>query len=237
MKKIYTLLIFVLVWAGSLWSQSVIIGTGTLTSNGSTIDPVECYYNYEHYQIIYTAAELTTAGMPSGVAITALGFSISETPGTVSLANYTIKMGLTAQTTAQPYISTLTTVKGPFTYTPTLQTAGNFDMIPFTTNFIWDGVSNIVVNTCTGSNAFTSPYGGLYYTSSTSGMITYVRTDGSDNCPTTSLTSSVERPNIKFTYIVLSPCTTPLAQPTSPVLTPTTTTINVSFTASASANY
>jgi len=129
MKKIFTLLTLMLVWAGSSWSQSVIIGTGTTTTNGTTIDPVEVFYNYEHYQIIYTAAELTAAGMPAGVAITAMGFSISEVPGTVSLANYTIKMGLTTQTTAQPYISSLTTVKGPFTYTPVLQTAGNFDMI------------------------------------------------------------------------------------------------------------
>ena len=234
MKKIFTFLCLFFLWAGSSWGQSAIIGTGTSLSDGSGYDPVERYYNYEHYQIIYTAAELTAAGMPAGASITALGFSISESA--VSLANYTIKMGLTAQATAQPYISTLTTVVNPFTYAPVVQAAGSFDMIPFTTNFTWDGVSNIVVNTCTGSNPFTTPYGGLRYTSSTSGLITYVRTDGTDNCATTSLASSVEKPNIKFNYFVPPPCSSPLAQPTSLLFSAGTTYINVSYTASASAD-
>ncbi|MEI7898101.1 MAG: hypothetical protein WCJ26_13765, partial [bacterium] len=234
MKKLFTLLILMLLFTCNTWAQSVIIGTGTALSDGSVYDPVERYYNYEHYQIIYTAAELTAAGMPAGVAITGLGFSISESAA--SLANYTIKMGLTNQTTAQPYISALTTVVNAITYVPIVQAAGSFDMIPFTTNFTWDGTSNIVVNTCTGSNPFTSPYGGLRYTSSTSGVITYVRTDGTDNCPNTALTSTVEKPNIKFTYVPLPPCSAPTAQPTALILTPSTSSINGSFTASASAN-
>jgi len=69
-----------------------------------------------------------------------------------------------------------------------------------------------------------------------SGMISYVRTDGTDNCPNSSLTSSVERPNIKFTYVALPPCAVPSAQPTVLLLTPTTTTINGSFTPSGSAD-
>jgi hypothetical protein len=141
--------------------------------------------------------------MPAGAIINSLGFSISESA--VSLANYEISMGLTTQSTCQPYISTLTSVKGPFTYTPVVQTAGNFDMLAFTTNFTWDGTSNIVVNICTGSNPFTSPYGGLRYTAATSGEVTYNRVDGSSNCALTSLTSTTYKPNIRFDYTSSSP--------------------------------
>ena len=198
MKKLFTFLIILFLWAGSSWGQSVIIGTGITTTNGSVIDPVERYYNYEHYQIIYTAAELIAAGLPSGAVINALGFSISESA--VSLANYEISMGLTAQAIAQPYISTLTPVKNAFTYAPIVQVAGSFDMIPFDATFTWDGTSNIVVNTCTGSNPFTTPYGGLRYTAGTSGVITAARTDGTSCCATTTLTSSTLKPNIQFNY-------------------------------------
>ncbi|MCC6280879.1 MAG: hypothetical protein IT262_09770, partial [Saprospiraceae bacterium] len=64
----------------SLNAQSVIIGTGTSTTNGGgtgsslTADPVERYYNYEHFQIVYIASELTAGGMTSGASITAMGF-------------------------------------------------------------------------------------------------------------------------------------------------------------------
>jgi len=204
MRKLLLFLFAMLFLTGSSWAQYVIIGTATTNTNGSTTDPVERYYNYEHYQIMYTAAELAAQGMPAGATITAMGFNISESA--VSLANYTIKMGLTAQTSCQPYISTLTTVVPAFTYTPVVGASGVFDMITLTTPFMWDGSSNLVINTCTGSNPFSSPYGGLYYTAATSGMITYVRTDGSDNCPTTSLTSTTYRPNIRFNYTAPVPC-------------------------------
>ncbi|MFZ4523063.1 MAG: hypothetical protein ACOYNC_15235 [Bacteroidales bacterium] len=98
MRKLVTLLIALMLWAGSSWAQTAIIGTGTLTTNSSTFDPVERYYEWEHYQVVYTAAELTAAGMPAGVTITSMGFSISESA--VSLANYTISMALTNQATA-----------------------------------------------------------------------------------------------------------------------------------------
>lgn len=186
-------------YAGSSWGQSAIIGTGTLTTNGSTLDPVERYYNYEHFQILYTAAELTAAGMPSGAVISALGFSISESA--VSLANYEISMGLTTQTTVQPYITTLTTVKYPFTYAPVVQVEGSFDMITLDAGFTWDGTSNIVINTCTGSNPYVTPYGGLRYTAVTSGIIAGKRTDGTtSNCGPTTLTNTTYRPNIQFNY-------------------------------------
>jgi len=197
MKRLL-LFILVLLWAGSSIGQAI-IGTGTTTSNGSSADPIERYYNYEHFQIVYLASELTAAGMPSGATITALGFSVSESA--VSLANFTISMGHTTQTLANPYISSgLTTVKNAFTYAPVVQTAGNFDMITFDVGFNWDGTSNIVVNTCTGSNPYLTPYGGLRYTSATSGAMRGIRTDGTNNCASSTSSNYSYRPNIRFNY-------------------------------------
>ncbi|MBK7031186.1 MAG: hypothetical protein IPH45_19155 [Bacteroidales bacterium] len=104
-----------------LMGQSAIIGTGTSITNGSTADPVERYFNYEHFQIVYTAAELTAAGMPAGAIINSLGFSISESAG--SLANFSIDMGHTTLLTP-PITAGLVNVRGVTSYIPTVQVAG-----------------------------------------------------------------------------------------------------------------
>lgn len=204
MKSKLLFLLALFLWAGSSWGQFVIIGTGTSTSNGSIGDPVERYYNYEHMQIVYLASELTAAGMPVGATINALGFSISESA--VSLANYTIAMGSTTQTLATPYIPVagLTNVRTPFTYAPVVQAAGSFDMITFTSNFTFTG-QNIVIDICTGSNPFTTPYGGLRYTAATSGAMRGVRTDGSSNCGLSTTVNYAYRPNIRFNYTASTP--------------------------------
>ncbi len=191
-------------YIGEAKGQSITIGTGTTTTNGTVADPVERYFNYTHYQMVWTAAELTAAGLPSGANLTGLGFSISEAGGT--RANYTIKIAHTLNANATTYISTgFTTVRTAFTYTPVVQTAGNFDMIAFSTPFAWNGTSNIVVDICTGSNPFASPYGGLRYTTATN-MTRYIRTDGSSNCATATSINSGNRPNIRFNYTGGSAC-------------------------------
>ena len=206
LKSLLILLLF-LVGIGNTISAQCIIGTGTTTTNGGgtgyslTADPVECYYNFEHFQIVYTAAELSAGGMTSGAVINSMGFSISEVPGSVTLANYTIKMGHTNQLLASPAITSgLTTVKTAFTYTPTLKTAGNFDMITFSTNFSWNGTSNVVLDICTGSNAFTLPYGGLRYTAVATSPTYHLRQDNTTSCGVSVTTTANNRPNIRFNF-------------------------------------
>jgi|GEM_PF-6634719 len=222
----YCLMALMLLATGA--DAQCIIGTGTSTSNGSSTsanaDPVECYYNYTHAQIVYLASELTAGGMNAGDNITALGFSISEAPGSVTLSNYTISMGHTSATLANPMINSgLSVVKTAFTYTPTVQTAGNFDMISFTTSFTWNGTDNVVVDICTGSNSFTSPYGGCRYTSATAGAMRTIRQDNTSTCANyTSGANNLNlsyRPNIRFDFTAGIPCSdTPEAGSISGVL-------------------
>lgn len=199
MKTSYALLLGLMLFGISAYGQSVIIGTGTANTNGNIADPIERYYNYTRFQIVYTAAELTAAGMPAWASINALGFSVSQSA--VSLANFTISMGLTTQPLADPYIpDELTIVKSAFTYFPMLQAEGSFDMISFTTSFTWNGTSNIVINTCTGSNPYISPYGGLRYTSAAMGASRSIRNDGANYCNVVTVENSAFKPNIKFDY-------------------------------------
>ena len=97
-------------------------------------------------QYLFTAAELTAAGVPAG-NITSLSFNVT-TLGSGTLSGWTISMGSTAATTIPSTFnaSVLTTV-----YTPLW---GGIDAIlgwnahNFTTPFNWNGSSNVIVQIC-----------------------------------------------------------------------------------------
>lgn len=209
-------------------AQSIVIGTGATTTDGTAADPVERYYRWEHFQMVWTAAELSAAGLPAGAEINSLGFSVSESAA--SLIDYTISMGHTANANASSHIAGgLSVVRTPFTYAPVVQTAGNFDMIAFTANFSWDGSSNIVVDICTGDNAFATPYGGLRVTTATN-MTRYTRSDFADQCGQTTGSTTSNRPNVQFNYTV--PTCLPASGLTASAVAATSAT--VSWTASTS---
>jgi len=48
-------------------------GTGTSVTDGLSADPVEQYYNYTHFQMVFTAAELSSSGMSSNTEISQIG--------------------------------------------------------------------------------------------------------------------------------------------------------------------
>lgn len=186
------------------WGQIAIIGTGTLNTNNQP-DPLDRDKNFMHYQVVYTQAQLVAAGMPAGANITALGFSVTQSPG--NLSNFEISLGHTMQATANPYISSgLLVVKNAFTYLPVVKTAGNFDMITFDTPFTWDGTSNIVVNTCSGFNATGTPNGGLRRFSVIEAS-RYISQNTTSCCGLATNTSRNEPPNIRFDYTTGGGCT------------------------------
>ena len=214
-----------LMTTSQLNAQSIIIGTGTANTNGTGSDPIDDFYNGLHYQTVYTATELSNAGLTAGSSLTAIGFEVSEAPGT--LANYTVALASTTQSDAATYINPgttpFTTVIPAFSYVPLVQATGSFDMINFATNFIWDGTSNIVVDICTGpANPYSSPYGGVRVTTSTAGG-SFSRADGSPASTVCTQPTGVAatgystgilatKPNVKFNYVAGTACSgTPFA--------------------------
>ncbi|MBK7942046.1 MAG: proprotein convertase P-domain-containing protein [Flavobacteriales bacterium] len=193
-------------------AQFVIIGTDAATTAGSGSDPVDDYFNYMRYQTVYTAAQLSGAGMPAGAQITGLGFSVIEDNGPAFPA-YTIRMAHTAATNSAAHnAAALTTVFGPASYDAVTTVAGSHDMITFSSNFTWNGTDNILVDICTGSSsmAFATPYGGVRAATLTSGS-RYVRCDGcGSQCGVSTTSTNGNRPQIRFNYTALS-CTQPAA--------------------------
>ena len=76
--KLGCISVFVLLMSEKAFGQNVAtIGTGTTSTTSSGNDPIDGYYESFRYQVVYTAAELTAAGIPANATITALGFSIA----------------------------------------------------------------------------------------------------------------------------------------------------------------
>lgn len=96
-------------------------------------------------QYLITAAELSAAGLQAG-AMNSVGFYVltSSTPGVLS--NFTLRLGHTTATAL-----TATYQIGPFTdvwFAPTFTPVIGLNTHTFTTPFMWNGVDNVVIESC-----------------------------------------------------------------------------------------
>ena len=209
------------------------VGTGT-SSNSNTGYPAP-YGNYwtgAKHQMIILASELQALGGGAGT-INSLAFNVASAQGT-PLDGFTIKMGTTTATSVSSTWETgLTTVYSVSAYTD----VAGWNTHTFTTPFVWDGVSNIIIETC-----FDKYQGGANYSSnahmyySTVGFTAshYYYSDGGGVCSSTSTSNtSTNRPNMKI-GILMQPQTNDLAMvewtsPQSPVLPSAALPITIKF--------
>ncbi|MBP8040816.1 MAG: hypothetical protein KAZ36_02775, partial [Bacteroidales bacterium] len=179
-----------------------ILGTGTATNTTTT--PYKGYWGGNKSQFIYTASELTAMGMVGGHAINSIAFSITSFTGPYTFTDFTIGMKNTSSTdlsagfetgvtTVLPPESFVLTGTAPFTLTHTLSTP-----------FVWDGTSNLLVETCfcnhDGGGA--SANSANVVSTSMTNMARYYSNDTETtvcSAPGISSTSS-SRPNITLSY-------------------------------------
>ncbi len=229
------MLIGVMLFMGfSLNAQTYLtVGTGT-SSNSNTGYPAP-YGNYwtgAKHQMIILASELQALGGGAG-SITSLAFDVASAQG-VALTGFTIKMGATTATSvSSSWESGLTTVYSVSAYTD----VAGWNTHTFTTPFVWDGTSNIIVETCFDKYQGTANYTSnahMYYSTLGFTASHYYYSDGGGVCPSTaSGSTSTKRPNMKL-GIVMSPQTNDLAMvewvsPQSPVAPSATMPITVKF--------
>lgn len=192
-------------------SGSSAIGAGSLattssgTSSASWISPFSHYYGGYKAQYVIRASELSAAGFSPG-NITGLSFDVTAagttyTGFTLSLANST-----TSVLNSTAFISpTFTQV---YSGNLNINTTGLFP-ITFgvgsgsSNNFIWDGISNIIVNLCWSNNNTGGTAAEVKYDNTSYVSTAYYRVDSATpaaTCsfatPTNSLSS---RPRIIFT--------------------------------------
>ena len=172
--------------------KDVIIGTAT-TLTGST-DANTAFNNRfatNKQQYIYTAQEIYQAGGSQGV-INSISFNINSLGDNANNANYTIKIKpVTYQTFTSTTFETtgFTTVCNYANYT---HTASGWQTIVFTTPYVWDGTSNLIIElTHSGSDILYNAT--TYYTAKTASCLV----NGSSSTSATG-TINDKRLNIKL---------------------------------------
>ena len=181
------------------------LGDGTATAY-----LVYSSYGNTYSQHIYTAEELTAAGLSAG-PISSIAFEYGMSSAS-SLKIQSIYMGHTTKSayagaTASDFVSGLQLVYGP----QELAKQDGWRTYTLTTPFVWDGVSNIVVGVLTnhnGSNTTTSSGWSTNGTTLTASRTAYRYQDSKvidpDNLGAVSYGSvSSTRPNTKFAHVEL----------------------------------
>ncbi len=176
---------------------NTIVGTGTNVNTTTTYPtPYGQWYNGSKEQYLILASELVALGVQPG-PIQSLGFNLVSAYTGTPMNNYTIKIGssaLSALTTS--FVNGLTTV---YTSTTPLTPTVGWNQYTFSTPFVWDGVSNIVVENCFDNypNGYTT--NGVVYNSTTSfNSCLYYYSDGGGVCPYATGTTSTLRPNMRL---------------------------------------
>ncbi len=211
MKKVTSLLLMLMfLWAGSSWGQTTVtLGTGT-TYNGTSAHPTPygTYYKNHRVQYLILASELTALGVPVS-NITSIAFNVQAVNTCSAMPNYTMKL---KNTTASALTTTFdnTYYQQVWYYDNFLPVAG-WNTHTFTTPFLWDGISNVIVDVCfTLIPGSYTQNASVYYTATTGNTANYYRSDTEAACGTSSAaTISVNRANMQITYVPATGCLPP----------------------------
>ena len=182
------------------------IGTGTATTVSYNYPTAFANYWYQNWQqYLFTAAELNAAGITTAGSISSLQFNISALQDTsVAITDYNVKIGSTSSAALTAFSTNgLTNVYGPAAVSP----AVGLNTITFSTPYVWDGVSNIVID-IRQSEAYGNGNATTYYTTTTNNSVLYAYSSSNNagfwtSAPTP--TTSTTRPNITFGYSTVNP--------------------------------
>jgi PKD repeat protein len=189
-------------------TQTANVGTGTIANGTSGYpSPYANFYKSGKSQFLYTAAELIAAGFTAG-KINAISFNVIAVNGTSLYRDFTIKIGCTGLSSFNTgsMIQNLLQVFDPKDVNLTV----GFNQHNFDRYFVWDGTSNLIVETCFNNLAdanytFNSS---VPYTDLGVGRCQYEDSDTQNMCPLQAATVLTQRSNIRFHF-----CTTPAGNP------------------------
>lgn len=140
------------------------LGTDTTLTIENGLEPTAFNNRYEHYwlQMVFTQAELNAAGVQAG-NINGIKFNINSIGSAAFVSDFKVNMGATSTSTLTGFIPTgLTQVYSAATYNQTI----GINSIVFSTPYIWDGISNVIVDVrSTGADSANNSQ--TYYTATT----------------------------------------------------------------------
>ncbi|WP_294818885.1 GEVED domain-containing protein [uncultured Flavobacterium sp.] len=197
--------------SGSTETGTAILGTGTAvagSSDSNKPNPLSRYYEGQKAQLLFRASELTAQNMEPGSIITAVTFdlgAVNATSAEAVISNFTIRMGATATNVMTGFVPGTSTVYGPANFTPTVTGLVTFTLA---TPFVWDGTSNVIVETIHNNADLDWESGTNVRYSTTTFNSTYHRMEdgvqggiaGMDAATGITASASASRPNMTFVF-------------------------------------
>jgi hypothetical protein len=183
----------------------VTIGTGVNTNTASGYPaPYGNYYYGARHQFLIPASEIIAGGGMAG-AIQALAFDVSSAQGT-PLTNFEIKIG---STTATNLTTWFTGTMDPVYLAPSYADVTGWNVHNFNTPFIWDGTSDLIIETCFNNTAWSN--NAIHNQSATAyESSVYFRADAAGVCANSNVTGTAfERPNMRLTIGTPPACLQP----------------------------
>lgn len=160
-------------------------------------------------QYIFTATELDTMGLVAGHKISAIALEYTNANDTRN--DLTVKMGCTSLDTfdnSLTFVTGLDVVMTPTSIAPVV----GYTTFPFTTDYVWDGVSNLIVEICTstgqaGSNPTSASDARVHTVGGNANRTLYYNDfAGGDACiQATGDARAFFRPNMRFTHCEAQP--------------------------------
>lgn len=209
-KKLFFAFAAVCVYFSIHGQNFATLGTGGSGAQytSSYASPYKHFYEDFRAQYLFTAAELTAAGLTSGSQISAIAFYVRTKNSTTAMNNFTISLGHTSTSNfSSAFLSPTFTTCYTGTYTTT---ANSWNTHSFTTNFTWNGTSNIVVQTCFDDNEWSGS--DEFYYQVTTDNVHYNNTDGGTGCTLGNFIDDTWRPVTRFTY---TSCSSPTVAATT----------------------
>lgn len=137
-------------------NTSATIGVGSTTSYFTGISSSSITNNRARIQMMYLASELQDAGLQAGT-ISGMQFTVQQKNSSGAYNNFTISMANSASANLNGGFSSTGFTQ---VYSNNLTTAAGNNSIAFSSNFVWDGTSNIIVQFCydNGATAISTDY-------------------------------------------------------------------------------
>jgi hypothetical protein len=179
-------------------ASAITVGTGTHLVSPTNYPAVygNNFWGARH-QMLFHDSELTTAGLMPG-RIASIAFQVYTVLGTANLTDFTVKIKHTSATAiSQLDNSGFQTVLNPTNITITT----GWNTHPFNTPFVWDGVSNVLVEVCFNNTSSVQYQNSqIYMTLMPFQSVVYNLADNLTACSDLSNQwTTTARPNVRFT--------------------------------------
>lgn len=179
---------------------SFVVGGLSNTISSTNNNPFGQFYTGNKEQFLILASELQAMGAAGG-NLASIAFNVTSANGSTSSGSnhdgFTIKI---KSTSASALTSTFETGLTQVYTTSSYQTVVGWNTFDFSTPFVWDGVSNIVIETCFDNGSSNYSNNASLYASTTSFVSTiYKYSDASSNeCLEMTGNTSSTRPDMQL---------------------------------------